>query len=104
MPLLELPEDRGAFIPVGLSLMSRCSVMFVKELRKVGSGEVPPCLKYRLKQTKAFEENGILGIRRNRFLAWGKMLESSSVYQRQGRVGRESPTQTQGGGSECQNS
>lgn len=79
-PLLEPPEDIGAFGPVGICRMSRYPVMLVKELRKVGSEGIPPCLKDLREETKALEETGILGIKKSRFLVCGEMLESSSVY------------------------
>lgn len=79
-PLLEPPEDIGAFCPLGISQMFRYPVMLVKLLRKVGSEGLPPCLKYLREETKAFEETGILGIKKSRFLVCGEMLESYSVY------------------------
>jgi hypothetical protein len=43
-------------------LMSRWFMMFVKSLGSWEPGSLP-CLKYLLGQTKAFEENSILGIK-----------------------------------------
>lgn len=81
VPLVELPEGTEAFCPVGLAVMSRCPTMLVKELRQVGGGAPPPCLKRLPGKTKVYEETGILGIKRkSRFLVQGKMLESSSGY------------------------
>lgn len=49
----------GAFCPVGASLVSVCSVEFVKELRQGEWGAHPA--GYLLGETKALEENNILG-------------------------------------------
>lgn len=81
-PFLEPPEDIGAFYPVGISRASGYPMMLVKELSKVEREGVPPCLKYLREETKAFEETGILGIKKSRFLVWRKMLESPDARRR----------------------
>lgn len=61
--------------------MSRFPVVLVRDLRRVGSGGLPPCLKYLQGETKAFEQTGILGIKKKSgFLTWGEMLELCSTH------------------------
>ena len=84
------------------SLKSRCALLLVEDLWEVGAGcpttsEIP----FERGRDEGFWRKWHPSNKKSRFLVWGKMPESSSVYS---MPGKRRQWETQGGCLQCQNS